>query len=461
MSDFDYAIIGSGQAGTPLAFALAAANKRVALIERAHVGGSCVNVGCTPSKAFLACAHAAAAARNAAKLGIRCDVHVDFEKVMEHVRSTRDASRSGLESALQESGIELIRGTARFTGERCIKVGDREITGDTVVINTGTSPSIPQIAGLRAAAPIHNENVFDLRVLPADLLVLGGGYIGLELGQGFARLGSKVTIIDRHDRPMSRENEDVGHTLLAAFRDDSIVFHANCELQMVTVKGDRLECLLSNGIRVVVDKILVAAGRTPNTEALDCAAAGIDLDRRGYITVDDQFRTSAEGVYAVGDVIGQPAFTHVSWEDHRRLLGILTGDDKSSRTSGQKDRRRQDEPLAYACFTDPQVARVGLSRSDAEKRGIKVRAARSELSGMARAKEFGHEHGFFEILANAEDDKIIGATLVGYETAELIHVFIDLIALGATWRDLEQRMHIHPTYGEQLPGLARKLMQSD
>jgi pyruvate/2-oxoglutarate dehydrogenase complex dihydrolipoamide dehydrogenase (E3) component len=286
--------------------------------------------------------------------------------------------------------------------------------------------------------------------LPERCIFLGGGYIGLELGQGLAWLGSRVHIVDLKDRVMSTESTDVSGVLREALERDGVTFHLGVETRRVEFKDGLFRLLLSSGEALEGDALYVATGRRPNTGELNAGEAGIELDERGFVRVDERLETSRGGVYAIGDVIGQPAFTHVSWEDHRRLLGILDGE----------DRRKGDRVLAYNTFTDPQLARAGLSMDMAEAMGYRARAARMEVRDMSRAIERGDELGFYEMVIDADTDLILGATLVVYEAGELIHVFVDLIEAGATWRVLEKAQHIHPTYAENLPSLARQFAVS-
>jgi dihydrolipoamide dehydrogenase len=281
--------------------------------------------------------------------------------------------------------------------------------------------------------------------------VIGGGYIGLELGQGLARLGSQTHLIVRGDRVLDREESDVSEVLAEAFKQDGIQLHFGVNVDQVAHENGEFRLTLSNGEQLQGEALLVAIGRKPNTGALNAAASGIDLDDKGFIKVDDQFQTTCSGVYAIADVAKQPAFTHVSWEDYRRLKAILCGE----------NRTRSDRVLGYAVYTEPQVGRVGMTLAQAQQQGINARAVTLPMSHIARAIEWGHDLGFYRLVIDSNTDKILGATLVGYETAELVHVFLALMEAGATWQLLERSVHIHPTYGEALPSLARLLLGDD
>jgi pyruvate/2-oxoglutarate dehydrogenase complex dihydrolipoamide dehydrogenase (E3) component len=445
MKSADAIIIGSGQGGVPLAVELAERGQRVVLFERGELGGSCINYGCTPSKSFLAAAHNAGRARRAQALGVRGQVTVDFSYAMNRVRSIVHSFRDGTVRRLSEHGVEVIHGEAAFTGERTVNAGGVEVSAPLVVINTGTSATIPKIPGLAGTPFLTNVSFFDQTALPARLIVLGGGYIGLELGQGMARAGSEVHIVHNADRVLNNEEPEVSEVLRQSLADDGIELHFNARTADVKYSGSEFTLSLADGKRITGDALLVATGRTPNTAALNAAASGIDLNDRGYVAIDKQFRTSCRGVYAIADVSGQPAFTHVSWEDYRRLVNILDG---GSRT-------RDDRPLGYAVYTEPQVGRVGFTFDQACRQGIKARVATVPLGEVARGIEWGEERGFYRLVIDSETEKIVGATLVGYEAAEIVHVLIAHIMCGSSWHLLDDSVHIHPTFAEGLPGLAR------
>lgn len=459
METADVIVIGSGQGGIPFAADYAKAGQKVVLFERDAIGGSCVNYGCTPSKAFLAAAHNAGRARQAAKLGIHAQVTVDFPAVMQRVREIRDQFNQGSRRRLESAGVEVICAEASFTGRGIVTGGDtvpgalrdRTIQAPIVVINTGTSSLIPNIPGLAETPYLTNRNFFDLQTLPPRLLVIGGGYIGLELGQGLARLGSETHLIVRGDRLLAQEEPEVSETLAEAFKQDGISIHFQVNVENVSYADNLFTLKLSNGEELQGEALLVVIGRKPNTNALNVSASGIELDEKGFVKIDDQFQTTCPGVYAIGDAARQPAFTHVSWEDYRRLKAILCGEHRS----------RNDRVLGYAVYTEPQVGRVGLTLEQAQKQGINARCVTMPMAYIARAIEWGHDLGFYRMVIERETDKILGATLVGYETAELVHVFLSLMEAKATWQLLEQSVHIHPTYGEALPSLARLLIGND
>ncbi|MGE0080976.1 MAG: FAD-dependent oxidoreductase [Thiohalomonadaceae bacterium] len=448
MEQVDAVVIGSGQGGVPLAVKLAAAGKRVVLFERERYGGSCINWGCTPTKAFLAAAHAAGRARNAATLGVRCDVHVDFTAVMERVRRIRDGFAQSTREQLLYAGVRLVDAEASFTPEGNVQGGGYTFAADTVVIDTGSSPAVAPIPGIDDIPYLTDRNFWNLTTCPRRTLVIGGGYVAVELGQGLARLGSEVHLILRGDRLMTGESAEVSAVLEEALARDGVRFHRGAQVAQARRKADdQFVLVLDGGQTLEGDAVLMAVGRRPNTEALNAAAARIMLDKRGHVVVSDTLETTRKGVYAIGEVAGQPAFTHVSWEDHRRLLATLHG----------SPRTRSDRILAYAVFTEPQVGRAGLSLEQAKAKGLRVREARMDVAGMKRAVEWNQESGFFQLLVETDSDRILGATLVGYEAAELVHALLDFMEAGGTASGLHALQHIHPTYAEYLPVLAGRL----
>jgi pyruvate/2-oxoglutarate dehydrogenase complex dihydrolipoamide dehydrogenase (E3) component len=449
METVDAIVIGSGQGGVPFAVDLATAGKNVVLFERDALGGSCINYGCTPSKAFLAAAHAAGRARQAQTLGIHAQITVDFAAVMERVRGIRSEFNQGVERRLADAGVKVVCAQAAFTGDRTVSGGGVTVQAPLVVINTGTSSILPDIPGLAGTPYLTNRNFFDLQQLPPRLLVVGGGYIALELGQGMARLGSQTELIVRGDRLLDREDADVSNVMAEAFDRDGIRIHFNTKVDRVTYANGVFTLTLDNGKSLDGEALLIAIGRQPNTPALNVGATGVELAERGFVKIDDRFETTCPGIYAIGDVANQPAFTHVSWEDYRRLKAILDG----------QQRTRHDRVLGYATYTEPQVGRVGMTLAQAHQQGITTaREVTLPMSQIARAIEWGHDLGFYRLVVDTHTNLILGATLVGYETAEIVHVLLSLMAAGATWQLLERSVHIHPTYGEALPSLARLLM---
>jgi len=443
--DADLIVIGSGQGGSPLALAFASENKRVVLFESGRLGGSCVNYGCTPSKAYLAAAHNAGRARVAGPLGVHADVRVDGRAVMERVRDVRDQWHDSSEKKFADSRVDLIRATAHFTGVRTVAGGGREVRAPLVVIDTGTSPACPPIEGLADTPYFTNLTWFDQITLPRRLAVIGGGYIGLELGQGAQRLGSAVTICTSGEKLMPSEDADAVEIVRKAMEGDGVAFQLDCETTSVQHDGSSFHLTFDNGTSLEADAVLVAAGRKPNTGDLHADRSGVRLDEAGFVAVDDFLQTACPGVYALGDVAREPAFTHVSWEDYRRLRSTLSG----------TPRKRDDRVLSYATFTEPQLARTGLSEREAKAGGRDVRVQTLPLEDVARGEEWNLTDGFYRLIVDTHSDAILGATLVGYEAGEIVHTLAFAIHLGATRRQLDEFMAIHPTFSEGLPSLAR------
>ncbi|HEV2908527.1 MAG TPA: FAD-dependent oxidoreductase [Candidatus Eremiobacteraceae bacterium] len=443
----DAIVIGSGQGGVPFAVDLANQGKKVVLFERGRLGGSCVNYGCTPSKAFLAAAHNAGRARRAAVLGVHAQVTIDFPAVMERVRSVRDEWTAGVGEKLDKAGVSVVHAQASFSAERTVEGGGQRFQAPLVVIDTGSTAFIPPTPGLAGTPFLTNENFFELRQLPKRFLVMGGGYIGLELGQGMARLGSQVSIIDRNMRVLAHEEAGASAALESSLLIDGVELCLSVNVTQVEYAGGVFALTLDDGRRLEGDALLVAVGRKPNSDALNCAAGGVELDKRGMVAVDMQLRTTAQGVYAIGDVAGQPAFTHVSWEDYRRLKDIVKGG----------TRTRDDRVLGYTTFTEPHVARVGLTNDQALAKGYDTRMVSIDMEMIARAYEWAETIGFYRLVVDKATDKILGATLVGYEAGEIVHVILAHMEAGSTWHVLDRSVHIHPTFAEGLPTLARQL----
>jgi dihydrolipoamide dehydrogenase len=443
--DVDLIVIGSGQGGVPLAVDFAKAGKHVVLFERDKIGGTCVNVGCTPSKAFLAAAHQAGRARRAAPLGVHADVHIDGPAVLRRVRAIRDEWHAGSETRVTGAGIDLVRASAAFAGDRIVTGGGRTVRAPHVVIDAGARPVIPDLAGIADVPYLTNLSFFEQRELPKRLLVLGGGYIGLELGQGARRLGSDVTIVHGADRLMEREEPDASDVLRVSLEEDGVRLQLGARATAIAYDGETVRLSLADGTTLEGDAILIATGRAPNTNDLAVDEGGVRLDARGFLACDAYLQTTSPGVYGLGDVAGQPAFTHVAWEDYRRLAATFAGN----------PRRRDDRVLSYSTFTEPQLARTGMTLAQARERGVDARAQTIELADVARGAEWNLEAGFMRLVVDSANGKIIGATFVGYEMGELIHTIGFAIELGATWRDLDAFVAIHPTFGEGLPTLAR------
>ena len=446
----DVIVIGSGQAGAPLAARLAEAGKKVILAEVGQVGGTCVNVGCTPTKTMVASARAAHVARNASRLGVRTgEVTVDLAAVVDRKDSIVKQWRSGSEMRLKRAGdnLTLIRGKARFVGPSELEVNGERHDAETVIVNSGARPNVPPVKGLDRVDFLDNASVMELRSPPEHLVIMGGGFIACEFGQMFRRFGSEVTIIERNEHLLAREDREISEAIEEVFRGEGINLVLGAEAVEVTQNG-RISVRCGGGQETSGSHLLVATGRTPNTDDLNTEAAGVELDDRGFIKVDDSYRTSAEGVYAVGDCTGGPQFTHVSWDDHRILYDILLG----NRVGGRNGRLTPS-----AVFTDPPVARVGLNEREAKAQGIEYELTTMPFGHIARAIEVDETAGYMKALLDPQTERFIGVAIVGLEAGELIHAFSMLMQAGATARAMVDAQMIHPTLAEGLQTMVMKL----
>lgn len=449
--DVDVIIIGTGQAGVPLATRLAAAGKRVLVAERGAAGGTCVNYGCTPTKTMIASARAAHVARTAERLGVRTgDVSVDFGAVVARKTEIVRRWREGVERRIRNAGDKLtfIRGHARFVGEREIEIAGERHRADAVVINVGARPTVPAIAGLAAVPWLDNARAMELSELPRHLVVMGGGYIGCELGQMFRRFGAEVTIVGRAAHLLDREDPEISEAIEKAFRDEGIRLVLGATAERVSAESGGVRVAIAGGAAVAGSHLLVAVGRAPNTDDLGCDAGGVKRDDKGFVLADDGYATTARGVYAVGDAIAQPQFTHTAWDDHRLLFDRLMG-------RGYRNRRNRIIP--YAVFTDPQVGGVGLSEKAARAAGIEHEVATMPFGNIARATELDETAGFMKLLLDPMTERVLGAAIVGAEAGELIHVFVTLMQTGASARAIVDAQFVHPTFAEGLQSLVMRL----
>ncbi|MGZ6124804.1 MAG: mercuric reductase [Myxococcales bacterium] len=446
---YDVIVIGSGQAGVPLATRLAAAGKTVLLAERGVLGGTCVNTGCTPTKTMVASARAAHVARTAGRLGVHSGaVEVDFRAVVDRKDAIVQRWREGVERHLKADRLTVIRGQARFVGARRIEVGGQVHEAETIVINVGARPVVPPLEGLGGIPWLDNASVMQLRELPAHLLVLGGGYIGCEFGQMFGRFGSRVTIADHSPHLLGREDPEISTALEEVFRAEGIGLELGAAISRASGRAGEIRLHLEGGRELRGTHLLVGVGRRPNTDDLGCDAAGVALDGKGFVVADDRYRTSAFGVYAVGDVLGGPQFTHTSWDDHRLLFDILLG---------RSQRGRSGRFIPYTAFTDPQVAGVGLTEKEARARGVPFETASMHFGEVARAIEVDETAGLMKVLIDPQSERILGAAIVGAEAGELIHVFVALMQAGASARAIVDAEFVHPTFSEGVQSLVMKV----
>jgi pyruvate/2-oxoglutarate dehydrogenase complex dihydrolipoamide dehydrogenase (E3) component len=449
--DVDAIVIGSGQAGVPLATRLAASGKKTVLAERSRLGGTCINYGCTPTKTMVASARAAHVARTAGRLGVHAEaVRIDLPAIVARKDAMVRQWREGVEGRIAAAGdrLRLVQGHARFTGEREIEVEGARYRGEIVVINTGVRPASPDVEGLAALPWLDNRRIMELTELPGHLIVLGGGYIGCEFAQMFRRFGSVVTVVQRGPHLLDREDPDVAEAVEGVFRSEGIELVLDARVRRAAAQQRDLVIVLENGRKIAGSHILAAVGRRPNTDDLACERGNVALDAKGFVKVDDQYRTSAKGVYAVGDVTGGPQFTHTSWDDHRILFDLLMG---------RPARSRSGRVIPSVVFTDPQVASVGLNEREAKARGVRHEVARMPFGSIARALETDEMAGILKLIIDPDSERILGANIVGAEGGELIHTFAALMQAGATARAIVDVEIAHPTFAEGLQSVAMRL----
>jgi len=450
---YDAIVIGAGQAGGPLASALARSGRRTALIEREHVGGTCINEGCTPTKTMVASARVAYLARRGGDYGVSTGpVTVDMGRVRERKRAIVKSFRAGSLRRIEAAeGLDLICAEARFTGPKRVAVDGRVLEADLVFLNTGCRPAAPDIEGLDRVPSLDSTSIMELDLVPEHLLVLGGGYIGLEFGQMFRRFGSRVTIVQRGRQLLPLEDADVSEAVLGILREDGVEVLLEAEAVRAEVSGGgvRLTIRTQAGERILDGShVLRAAGRVPNTDRLGLETAGIAMDAKGFVVVDQMLETSVPGVYALGDVKGGPAFTHISYDDFRVIRTNLLQGGRACIT---------DRLVPYAVFIDPQLGRIGLSEREARKQGRTVRVARMPMNNVARALELDEARGFMKALVDPTSGQILGAAVLGIEGGELMAA-LQLAMMGRIPYDrLRDAVFAHPTLAESLNNLFSSL----
>jgi pyruvate/2-oxoglutarate dehydrogenase complex dihydrolipoamide dehydrogenase (E3) component len=450
MEDFDAIIIGSGQGGNPLAEALVTAGKKTAMVERGEVGGTCINRGCTPTKTMVASARVAYLARRGADYGVHANtITIDMERVRERKRAIVSSARQSREKRLTTTHVELIRGEASFTGPRQLRVdlksgGERWLRAPWIFIDTGTRSARPPIAGLDTIPYLDNDSIMELDQVPQHLLILGGGYIGVEFGQMFRRFGSQVTILQHGAHLLAEEDEDVTAEVAKILREDGIEILLNAHAQEVK-PGIVLNVSVESRMQTIKGShLLVATGRTPNTDALKPSAGGVETDEWGFIRTNDRLETTAPGVYAIGDVKGGPQFTHISYDDYRILkANLLDGGQRTTR----------DRMVPYALFMDPQLGRVGMTENEARKSGRKIRVARMPMTSVARALEVDETRGLMKAVVDAETEEIIGVAVLGIEGGEVMSVLQMAMMGHLKWSVLHDAVLAHPTLAEAVNNL--------
>jgi len=448
MAAYDAIIIGTGQAGPSLAFRLADAGMKVAVVERHLVGGTCVNTGCTPTKALVASAYAARIARRATEYGVVIggDVGVDMRRVKARKDAIVAASRNGLTSALENAAnITLYRGHARFASPQALEVAGERLHAGRIFINVGGRALVPPMPGINEVPHLTNSSMLDVDFLPHHLIIVGGSYIGLEFGQMYRRFGSEVTIIEMAPRLVRHEDEDVSAAIKDIVEREGVEVRLNAECISLVKRSDeivaKVDCTVG-APEVAGSHLLLAVGRRPNTDDLDLDKAGVRGDERGYIVVDDRLQTTAPGIWALGDCNGKGAFTHTAYNDFEIVAANLLDHDP---------RRVSERITAYALYIDPPLGCVGMTLAEARNSGRRVLIGERPMTRVARAVEKGETQGFMRILVDGDSKEILGASLLGTGCDEAVHAILDLMYAKAPYTVMQRAMHIHPTVSELLP----------
>ena len=448
-TDYDVLVIGGGQASVPLVGALANAGKHVALVERKDLGGSCVNFGCTPTKAAIASARVAHLARRGGEFGVTIPfVQVDFPAVLERARNIALQSRQGLDKKFDGTdNPRLLHGQARLQGRTeagfQVQVGEQTFTAAQVVLNTGTRTLVPPVEGLTDIDFLDAGNWLHRPDLPAHLAIIGGGYIGLEMAQFYRRMGSEVTVIQRGHQITDREDPDVAAAMQQILEAEGIAFHLNAEVKKAerTAGKARLRVTQNSSEQTVeATHVFVAVGRKPNTDDLGLETVGVKTDEHGYVQVDKRLATNVEGIWTAGDIRGGPQFTHTSWDDYRILQSQMIGDGK----------RTTDRIVPYAIFTDPELGRVGMTETEARKSGKNIKVARFDMTSSSKATEIGETAGFIKVIVDAQTERILGASVLAVEGAELVHIYVNIMNADAPYTVIRDAIQAHPTLSEDI-----------
>lgn len=455
MKKYDAIIIGAGQAGAPLAKKLALAGMKTVIIEKRFYGGTCVNDGCTPTKTWVASAKAAYMAAKSADLGVPVKrFSVNMPKIKKRKDDIVMRSRVGGQHAAEKTkGLDVVFGEATFTGEKTVSVAlnngkNQSLQADLIFLNPGAKPFIPEIEGLNEIEYLTSTTILDLDYVPKHLLILGGNYIGLEFGQMFRRFGSKVTILEKSARIVSHEDEDVSAEMQKILEAEQINIHSNAQATRFKQKEDGkiIATATINGEekKIKCTHVLVAVGRIPQTETLGLVKAGVKTDEQGHIKVDSKLETNVKGIYALGDVKGGPAFTHISYNDYTIVYRNLIEKQNLNTT---------DRPVPYCMFTDPQLGRIGIDETGAKKQGLDYKVARLPMTHVARAIETGDTRGFMKAVVDKKTKKILGVTVLGPEGGEIMTVLQMAMEGGITYDRIRHCVFAHPLYSESLNNL--------
>jgi pyruvate/2-oxoglutarate dehydrogenase complex dihydrolipoamide dehydrogenase (E3) component len=450
---FDAIVIGTGQAAPALCARLDREGLKTALVERKLLGGTCVNVGCIPTKTLVASARAAHVARRGAEYGFSAgEVRVDMRAVKGRKDSVVKQSSDGVANWIAGmKNVTLIRGHARFSARRTVSVNGRTLEAERVFINVGGRALVPDIPGVKEVPYLTNTTMMEVDFLPEHLVIVGGSYIGLEFAQMYRRFGSKVTVVERMAKLLPREDDDVAQEIRAVLEREGVGIRTGAECMALSKRGDRVVVgLQCRGGEPVAEgsHVLLAVGRLPNTHDLGLEKAGIESDARGYIKVDDELRTSAEGVWALGDANGKGAFTHTSYNDYEIVAANLFDGEA---------RRVSDRIPAYALFIDPPLGRAGMNEAEARASGRRVLAGKMPMTRVGRAREAGETQGFMKVLVDADSKELLGAALLGLNADEIVHSILDVMYAKKPYTTIQRAMHIHPTVTELIPTLLGNL----
>lgn len=454
MARYDAIIIGTGQSGPALAGRLSREGQQVAIIERKLLGGTCVNVGCIPTKTMVASAKAAYMARQAHEFGVMIDgpIRVDMQAVKQRKDEISGASNRGVTDWIESmEGVTLIRGHARFVGQKQVEVNDEILEADKIFIDVGARARIPVWPGLEDVPYYTNSNMMDIDFLPEHLVIIGGSYIGLEFAQIYRRFGSKVTVVEMKDHMLPREDDDVSAAIEEILTGEGIVFRRNAKCLEIRTHDEGVAIQVSceeNPEEVVGSHLLLAVGRVPNTDDLGLENCGVETNKYGLIEVDEQLRTNVDGIWAMGEVNGRGAFTHTSYNDYEIVVANLFDDDP---------RRVSDRIMCYGLFIDPPLARIGLTEKQVRETGRPALMAKRMMTRVSRAKEFGETRGFMKVLVDAETQAILGAVILGMNGDEVIHCMLDVMYAEKPYTVISRAMHIHPTVAELIPTLLQDL----
>jgi pyruvate/2-oxoglutarate dehydrogenase complex dihydrolipoamide dehydrogenase (E3) component len=457
MKEYDHIIIGTGQATGTLLGRLIATGESIAVLEGGKVGGSCINYGCTPTKTLVASARAIHMAQRGREFGFNAGpVELNYKRIRERMNTIRQDSSNGLEEWMESAdNVTLIKDWAEFIDVHTVKAGNQTISGRKIYINTGTRPAVPAIDGLDTVDWLDSARMLDLETKPDHLLIIGGGYIGMEFAQIYRRFGSEVTVIQQNERIMPREDPDVSDAIRQFLEDEGIQIRCNVSARSVSDENGRIRLLVTGieGRQEVFSgtHLLIAAGRVPNSD-LNLGAAGISAAEKGYIDVDDFCRTSVDGIFALGDVNGKGAFTHTSVNDSEIVLDYLFGSAK---------RRISDRIPIYALFTDPTLGRVGMTEKEALADGIRILKAVRPMSRISRAKEMSETNGFAKVIVDAETDLILGVSILGPGGDEVINMFAAIMHSKIPCREYSRVVLVHPTVSELMPWMLNDLKEVD